>query len=653
MEVNSYKLRAITRNPVEHLTSRVRFADVEADLATGELCQQGRIVRLQEQPRQVLAALLERPGEVVTREALRNRLWEGDTFVDFEHGLNTAIKKLRQALGDSADQPRFVETLARRGYRFIAPVTSPAPTQAAPPAELPTRWATVDDRSRLSPTGRAALALALAGAIGVAAWLALMPRASSEIPRRTPAQLAVLPLRVLAPDEDSTYLGVGIADAITTRLANVRQIALRPTTAVLPYQSGELDPERIASTLGVEHLLVGTIQQAEGSYRIGVQLVGRDGVAIWGRSYDLPRAGLLRLQDDVAEHVVAALRLELSPPERARLNVRHTANAEAYERYLRGRALLVNYTDVKIREAIAQFEHALDLDPDYALARAALATGCAWFSVRYSHESRAASWGQRAVQEARRALEQDSALAEAHLAIANAAGTLHGGFDWSTLMTETATALAMDASLELAYVARMRALYHLGLFDETRLQGRRARALNPNPDVESARVEVAVKLFSGEFKDAVEDGTALLRRTDAPVVRQYVGLALYYLGDIAGSREMLASAMREGQPDVRSQASLASVEAASGLRAEARARARAVERGPYMDHHVAYSLGAAWAQLGDAAASIRWLRQAADTGFPCYPWFARDKLLDPVRSEPAFKEFMTRLETQQRIALPH
>src|SRR5215213_9407933 len=179
---------------MEQGTARVRFADVEADLATGELYRNGRMMRLQEQPRQVLAALLERPGEVVTRDALRDRLWKSDTFVDFEHGLNTAIKKVRQALGDSADNPRFIETLARRGYRFIAPVEAvvSAPDSLRPEAASPVL--------PLHP-------LVVAGG-GLALWLVAVGR-SQERTNSTPAQLAVLPLRVPAPhDEDSAYLGV-------------------------------------------------------------------------------------------------------------------------------------------------------------------------------------------------------------------------------------------------------------------------------------------------------------------------------------------------------------------------------------------------------------------------------------------------------------
>jgi DNA-binding winged helix-turn-helix (wHTH) protein/TolB-like protein len=639
---------------VDTVGRSVRFGDFEFDLAGGELYRRGHRIRLQEQPRQVLAALIERRGDVVTRDELRERLWKSDTFVDFEHGLNTAIKKVRQALGDSAETPQFVETLARRGYRFIAAIspvngsTAGAPVAEAITAPVSAVNTATDDST---PGTRWFLLLFLAGLIALASWVARVPGARVSIARSAPtAQLAVLPLQVLGGTaSESGYLGVGIADAITTRLANVRQIAVRPTAAVLPYASASVDPASAATALGVEQVLAGTIQDADGTYRVSVQLVKADGVAIWGRAYDIPHAGLLRLQDTVAEQVASALRIELSPPERARMAAPFTNNPAAYDSYLRGRALLANYTDANMREAIRRFEEALALDAGYSRARAALATACAWFSVRFAYESEAAGWGARAEAEAHRALNEDPSLAEAHLALANAAGTQFRGFDWRTVLTESATALSMDPSLDLAHVARMRAFYHLGLFDEARAEGRRARTLNPNPSIETERLEVAVELFGNNFAAAARLATGLLERTDAPAIRHYLGLARFYLGDSSGAQAMLASARRGGQPDVRSQASLASIEAASGSREAAQARADAIARGDYMDHHVAYSLGAAYAQLGDVDASLKWLQRAADTGFPCKPWFERDTLLQPLRGNPRFVALAEGLKSDRSL----
>jgi DNA-binding winged helix-turn-helix (wHTH) protein/TolB-like protein/Tfp pilus assembly protein PilF len=629
-------------------SSRAHFGRFQFDASSGELYKDGRRVRLQEHPRLVLVALLERPGEIVTRDELRLRLWKADTFVDFEHGVNTAVKKLRQALGDAAESPSFIETLPRRGYRFVGrldlPVTPGDDSDGLAPAVVAPAPHDTDWRRR--PVVWATCAF-LVAVLGVTAWLvrrSTNPQEPKPSAHPAAAQLAVMPFRVLGESSSAMpYLGVGIADAITTRLANTRAIALRPTSAVLPFHNAQADPAKVAAALAVQHVLVGTIQPVDQIYRVSVQLVGKDGVAVWGRTFDEPRAALLDLQDHIAEQVASALRVELSGAERAVLHVRHTDNPAAYDMYLRGRSLLVNYTEANMREAISYFERALSLDQDYALARAGIATASAWFSVRYAYENEALAWGKRADEEARHALDQDAALADAHFAIASAAGTLYGGFEWPVVLDRTAAALSIDRSLDLAHLARMRAYYHLGLFGQAREEARLARELNPNPNVEMARLEIAMELFDGQFTRALERAGALLPRTDAPAVRHYLGLARYYTGDASGARDMLSSAMRGGRPDARSQASLASIEAATGRASDARARIATILRGPYMDHHVAYSLGAAFAQLGDVTESLDWLERAAATGFPCYPWFERDQLLEPLRRDPGFARLLARL----------
>ena len=637
--------------------TRLEFARFVFNRASRELYCDGNRVQLQEQPAQVLTALLDRPGDIVTREDLRERLWPSDTFVDFDHSLNTAVKKIRRALGDSAETPSFVETLPRRGYRFIAPVRllPPAPTLAAVAVAVvdpPLPVATPEPhRGRRRALWIAALAVALLGGL---AWRARITPEELTTPRlaaRSTTQLAVMPFRVLTPaGEDAAYLGIGLADAITTRLAATRQVGVRPTSVVVRSSESTADPAGLATALGVEHLLVGTIQPADQTYRVTVQLVRADGVAVWGSTYDEPRTALLTLQDRLAEHVVSALRIELAAADRARLHIRYTDNPDAYDRYLRGRSLLLNYTEANMRSAIQQFEQALQLDQNYALAHAGIATASAWFSVRYAHQAEENQWAKRAYDEATRALALDGSLPEAHLASASAAGTPFGGYDWKALLARTTDALALDPSLEMAHLARMRAYYHLGWFEAAAREGREAVRLNPAHSVEFDRLEVALLLYRGEFAKAVERAQSLRRRTDAPAVPQYFGLALYYTGDVDRGRAMLASIRRGTTPDIRAQASLASIEAASGRLTEARARLARILAVSELDHHVAYSVGAAFAQLGDGSGAVKWLERAADTGFPCYPWFERDPLLNPVRANPRFVALLARLRTADEAA---
>ncbi len=624
--------------------SSMRFGQFELDQVAGELYRQGRRVRLQEQPRQVLIALLERRGELVTRDELRERLWKGDTFVDFEHGLNTAVKKVRQALGDSAETPRYIETLAKRGYRFIGEVESlPPPALIGDSRSVPVPAVTnVTGRRWIRRPALWWTTGMVVAAVVIVIWL-FSDRTNS---------LAVLPLRVITPGgTDADYLGIGIADTITTRLANTHEIAVRPTSAVMPYKDAQSQPAQIAKSLGVRRLLLGTIQTTKDSYRISLQLVQSDGSLVWGGTFDEPATGLLPLQDRIADEVVEALRLGLSTPQRQRLHAQYTTNPIAYDKYLRGRALMHNYTEANLLEAIQYFENAVKIDPNYALARAGIAISCAWFSVRYAHEPAAFTWAKRADTEARAALAQDDSLADAQLAIANAAGTGYGGFNWSIVLDRTAAALVLNPSLDLAHEARMRAYYHLGLFDRALEEARLAKQLNPTPNVEWSRLDIAAALFTGRYQQAIEKAKALPTPTNSPAVPHYLGLALYYVGDGQGSRETLASIKRGETPDARAQASLASVEAGLGMHQQARARIAAVERGPDMDHHIAYSLGAAMAQLHDTSASLTWLERAANTGFPCYPWFEKDPMLDPIRSDPGFIRLVERLRIAHAAAV--
>ena len=539
------------------------------------------------------------------------------------------------------------ETLIRAGLDHIVS-TSLAEDPAA-------RWQTADEllgelrrvsvirthpwrrRSRYAMGVAAIVVLAT----GAAAWSYFT---QPLVQTATTTQLAVLPLRLVGDLSGDEHLDIAIADAIITRLAVVKQIALRPTTAVLTYAKATADPAQAATALGVDHILTGTIRRNASGYRVTVQLVqGRQGSVRWGRSYDVAGSGLLDLPDTVAEQVVEALQVELGADQRDRLHRRYTARTDAYREYLKGRASLLNYTEGGMKEAIASFERAVAIDPDYALARAGLAIANAWFSIRYAEETQAASWGARAEAEARAALASDPSLAEATLAIAGAAGTLSAGFNWPVVIEQARRALEMDRTLELAHVVLMRAYFHYGLFERMNNEAEMARRLNPLGNVEVSRLEVASSLFSGAYERARDQATALLARSDAPVIRNYLGLAQFYTGDIAGARHTLEAVQRQGRPDVRSQAALASVEAAAGDREAARRRALAIEQGPYLDHHVAYSLAGTWAQLGDVAAAVKWLQSAADTGFPCFPSVEHDPLFDPVRPDVRFRTFFERL----------
>ena len=492
------------------------------------------------------------------------------------------------------------------------------------------------------------LAAVFAGALLVAPlrrWLASAPPtgASAAVQK---AALAVLPIRSIdSPEADAAHLGVGIADAIVTKLANVQSIRVRPTSAIVSLEGRTIDAVAVAHQLQVDHVLTGTMRRAGDAYRFNFQLIrASDDVLVWGHQMDVDQRSLFTVEDRVSAEVVAALQLQISSTERAQLNRSSTQKADAYGEYLQGRALLANYSDSNLRESMNHFERALQIDEHYGLADAGLAMAAGTFSVRFAYEQQAADWGRRAEEHAARALMKDSNLAEAHLALASAAGTLYRNFDWPTVIREAQVALTLNPNLDLAHAALARAYYHVGLIDWSEAESRRAEETSGGTNVEVSRVHLYNQLLAGRFEDARQMAETLVKRTDAPVIRQYQGLALFYLGDSERAQDLLANVRRpDGRADTRSQASLAGVLAASGRRVDAERVLRAVLDSSYMDHHVAYALGAAEAQLGRPAEAVKWLSSAADTGFPCYQWVARDSLLDPIRSDPGFQAFLTSL----------
>jgi TolB-like protein/DNA-binding winged helix-turn-helix (wHTH) protein len=621
----------------------VRFGSFEFDLASGDLWKAGRRVRLQNQPKQVLRVLLARRGELVTREELRRELWPHDTFVDFDNGLNVAVRKIRAAIGDAAPSPRFIETERAQGYRFIAPVSEEsAPTDGAPAPPV-----TEQEPARAPSAARsrrhlliALLALAVFAASGVGLWRLGVLDSTSSLPESpAPISLAVLPLSSLS-GESEDFLAMGIPDAIITRLSSVRRFRVRPTSAVAGYLGKEIDAQDVGRRLASQYVLVGTIRATADRVRVSVQLVNAsDGSSVWGDQFDVARGDLLGVEDAVAERIASALRVQMSQAERERFHRRDTRSAAAYERYLAGRARLLSVSEQGALQAIEEFEAARDLDPDYALAHAGIATAAAQLRVRFASQREAAVWDDRARQEAGRALQLDPGLAEAHVALA--AVHRFQDYDWDTVIGESLRALDLNPSLDTPHLYLATAYFHLGLLEEAGAAVETARQLNPENRVEPLEILGAVSLFGGRTGEAVGHLSQVQHLSDSRIVTYLLGWALYYEGEERRAEAMLETMIdEEGPLPSNARATLAAIWAARGSTAEARELAQQVESEPDLIHHGAYGLGTAYAQLGDPATALRWLTQAATTGFPCYPWYERDPLLDPIRTDPRFVSFL-------------
>ena len=356
---------------------RFKFGVFEADLRTGELTKLGKRVRFQEQPFQLLTMLLEKPGELVTREELHERLWP-TTIVDFDHGLNKAISKVREALGDSAENPRFIETVASRGYRFLADVAvvqGAQPQTAAgdladgrgapglehlPDADTSARWPTRAFGWKLSGVVTA-LALAVFLSWFFYSW---------RHPLSTIHSLAVLPLENLSNDASQDYFADGMTDELITHLGQISAIRVISRTSAMTYKNAHKPLAEIARELNVDAVVEGSVLHSGERVRIAAQLIEVPAdKQIWAESYEGDFRDTLTLQSRVARSIAAQIRATLNRQEQVALDNPKAVNPEAYEAYLKGRYFWNKRTGDGLRTAIEYFNHAIETDPTYAESR--------------------------------------------------------------------------------------------------------------------------------------------------------------------------------------------------------------------------------------------------------------------------------------------
>ena len=644
-----------------------RFGVFTFDPSTLELWKEARPVRVRPQSLKLLALLLSRPGELISRDEMQRALWGDETFVDYEQGVNHSIKELRAALGDVAESPRFIQTLPRRGYRFIVPVErtgersgdrigEPKPLPEVPadaaasdvrPAATTVSPSTPPSRARIGAGAVVIVGIVVAGlALGWQRWF------SERTDVALPAAITVLPFTTSGTDP---ALGAGLANAVSRRLGGQRLVSIQQTSDREP---AALTPRLASLTAGAGSskatlILSGEVTRSGDQVGVTARLSdARGGDAIWSEPFRVRADELFSLENVIAERIVAALDLRLAASEQEQLRRRYTSNAAAYEDYLRGRADLVRYRPEATRRAIEHFEKALEKDPGYALARAGLAMACADMFLRFAPSGEAERWGERAEAEVRTALNLDPNLAEAHLARAAAARKRE--FDWATVMTASQRALVLNPNLEQAHFFIGAAYYHLGYFEEALIETDKGRRLRGADLIDPIRNEGIIALFSGNFAPARTHLEDVSRLSSQALGDMYLALAYYYSGNVERARSMLEALTAHPSPSSssRAAAALAGILAAQSQTVAARQHLERVEAREYRDHHVAYSIGVAYAQLGDYDAAARWLRTAANTGFACVPWFERDPLLEPLRRRPEFTALLADVQKRREASLP-
>jgi len=411
------------------------FDIFELHIRAGELRKNGVKLRLQGQPLQVLATLLRRAGDLVTREELREEIWSADTFVDFDHSLHNAIARIREALGDSAETPRYIETLPRRGYRFIEGVNEVKPEAATPP----------------------------------------LRRGRKSDPREIHA-IAVLPLQDLSDEPSHDYFADGMTEALITSLAKIKALRVISRTSAMQYKGARKTLPQIARELNVDAVIEGSVLRSGERVRITAQLVHAPcDQHLWAESYERDFRDILSLQSEIARHVANEVRIILTPEERARLGSARQVNPEAHEFYLKGRYYWNKRTEESVRKALSFFHRAIDADPTYAQAYAGLADS--YNILGYYNTLPPIEAYPKAKAAALKALELDRSLAEPHATL----GVVKRDFewDWSGAEEEFRQAIELNPGCADAYHWHGTLLSMLGRHAEGIREKTRALAIDP------------------------------------------------------------------------------------------------------------------------------------------------------------------------------
>jgi TolB-like protein/DNA-binding winged helix-turn-helix (wHTH) protein len=444
-------------------SGRVRFGVFELDLRSGELHKQGIKIKFHDQPFQVLSILLEHPGELVTREQLHQKLWPADTFVDFDVGLNSAIKRLRDALGDSAEDPRFVETLPRHGYRFIAPVEEVRPK-------------TIRVRNVLTLASvLTAAALALLFGLNLAGT---RDRLLGRNKNRRIRSLVVLPLQNLSGDPSQEYFVDGMTEALTTDLGKIGALRVISRTSAMQYKGTRKALPEIGRELNVDAVVEGAVLRSGERVRITTQLVETSNDRhLWAETYERDLRDVLVLQDELALTIAKQIQVKLSVDEQTRLATGQSVDTEALEAYLQGREEWNNWSEESSKKSIKYFEQAVRKNPAYAPAWAGISDAYMLLHI-FGAPSEAFSSSQEAFEKAKtaalKALELDPSLSEAHVSLASVLL-----FQWTAAEKELQRAIALNPSNAMAHQWYGYLLSALGRFDEAIAEMKRALELDP------------------------------------------------------------------------------------------------------------------------------------------------------------------------------
>jgi TolB-like protein/DNA-binding winged helix-turn-helix (wHTH) protein/tetratricopeptide (TPR) repeat protein len=627
-----------------------RFADFTLDRSRYQLRRGERLLRLEKLPMDLLIFLAERPGELVSRDQIAERLWGKDVFVDVDHSINVAIRKIRTALKDDPEKPRFVETVIGRGYRFAAPVASgngdspaqvqslPPPAQTAPaPAVLPTA---VLVKERRTSSARMLLVLVAVMALLAVAWLLIRGGGAWSTARLPIRSLAVLPLKNLSGDPTQDYLADGMTEELIGRLAQIHDLRVISRTSSMHFKDSQLSVPEIAKTLNVDAIVEGSVTREGSRIRVHAQLIrAATDEHFWSETYDRELQDVLGLESEVAQSIAGKVEVTITGKERERLATVRSVSPEVYESYLKGRfAWGKANSRADVEESIGYFEQAIKKDPTFAPGYLGLANAYSELGSVFIGDPPEKVRPQ-AILAARKALELDPESAEAHVLLAN---MQQAQWQWSEAEVEYQRALALNPNDAAAHLAFAYWLLCHGRTDEAVTWAQRGRQLDP---LAVSGDDLAWILFLARRYDESEREvrSLLAMHPDDAGALWDLGFALIANGQPEAAVPALekARAVSNRSPGVTGV--LIRAYAHAGRRTDALRLLAELKKRKQAGYIPAAAFVNAYLGLGDNEQAFVWLEKAYTEQSIILQWVKVHPYFDPIRGDRRFADLVRRV----------
>jgi TolB-like protein/DNA-binding winged helix-turn-helix (wHTH) protein/tetratricopeptide (TPR) repeat protein len=624
-----------------------RFRDFELDVEAYQLRRQGRPVRLERRPMELLILLVEHRGRLVSRSHIADRLWGKDVFVDVETGVNIAISKVRQALRDSTEKPECVETVVGKGYRFVAAVEVVSSGGAIPIAEArddrpldtnATRREAVRSGASVLSSPGSRLAVGLFGCaviVGFAVWVWVATR------HTTPVKLAVLPFANLTGNPDREYLADGLTEEATVTLAQIapQQVSVVGRQSAMAYKGSSKSLVAIGNELGVNYLVESSIRAEGDRLRITSKLIRvRDQVQLWSQSYDRDAGRVLGLQQELSTAIGEQIRLRLSPERIAAVARRQSERPEAFDLYLRGRYYANQRTPATVARALEYYQRATTIDPDYALAWSGIADALTSRPINSDFPPLDVRGPAR--EAAARAVRADPDLAEAQTAL----GRVYFWLDWDWSAAEVAfrRAIALNESYPQAHLMLGHVLSQTGMHSDAVAALRRARELDPLNAMSHA-ISAQVALQARDYSAALEHAErATVVDPEFWIGRLQQAQAYEQLGRREEALDAVTRAGRLPGGNYMTIASRGYLLATLGRDREAREVLRTLEHGSRERYVPPIGLALVYAGLGERARAFEWLEKAYTAHDVHLAFLPVDPRWDGYRADPRFLALVAR-----------